>query len=107
VIDAQYGHIGTPLSRALVDTVRAEYTRAGVAMTQAQAEVETARRNLSNASNREKILKRTKEVTEVGIDQLQRQTKFWLERLAEAGAKLTDQLGTLQGSNTSQRSSQM
>jgi hypothetical protein len=107
VIDAQYGHINTPLSRALVDTVRAEYTRAGVAMTQAQAEVETARRNLSNASNREKILRRTKEVTEVGIDQLQRQTKFWLERLAEAGAKLTDQLGTLQGSNTSQRSSQM
>jgi hypothetical protein len=46
-------------------------------------------------------------VTEVGIDQLQRQTKFWLERLAEAGTKLTDQLGTLQGSNTSQRSSQM
>lgn len=107
VIDIQYGHIGTSLSRALVDTVRAEYTRAGVAMTRAQADVEAARQRLRNANNREQVLRRTKEVAEVGIDELQRQTRFWLKRLAEAGVKLTDQLGTLQGSDESQASSQM
>ncbi|CAD0107142.1 unnamed protein product [Aureobasidium uvarum] len=107
VIDVEYGHIGTSLSRALVDTVRAEYSRAGVAMTQAQADVEAARQRLSNANNREQVLKRTKDVAEVGIDQLQRQTRFWLKRLAEAGVKLTDQLGTLQGSDTGQMPSQM
>jgi hypothetical protein len=107
VIDVQYGHIGTSLSRALVDTVRAEYTRAGVAMTRAQADVEAARQRLSNANNREQVLRRTKEVAEVGIDELQRQTRFWLKRLAEAGVKLTDQLGTLQGGDASQGSSQM
>jgi hypothetical protein len=107
VIDVQYGNVGTALSRALVDTVRAEYTRAGVGLTRAQAEIETARQKLSNANNREKTLRRTKEVAEVGIDQLQRQTKFWLERLAAAGVKLSDQLGTLQRSDASQSSSQM
>jgi len=107
VIDLQYGHIGTSLSRALVDTVRAEYTRAGVAMTRAQADVEAARQRLRNANNREQVLRRTKEVAEIGIDELQRQTRFWLKRLAEAGVKLTDQLGTLQGSDDGQASSQM
>jgi hypothetical protein len=107
VIDVQYGNVGTALSRALVDTVRAEYTRAGVALTRAQADVENARQELSSANNREKTLRRTKEVAEVGIDQLQRQTKFWLERLAAAGVKLTDQLNTLQRSDASQSSSQM
>jgi hypothetical protein len=87
--------------------VRAEYTRAGVAMTRAQADVEAARQRLSNANNREQVLRRTKEVAEVGIDELQRQTRFWLKRLAEAGVKLTDQLGTLQGGDASQGSSQM
>jgi hypothetical protein len=105
VIDMQYGHIGTALSRALVDTVRAEYTRAGVTMTRAQAGVEATQQRLSNANNRVQVLRRTKKVAEVGIDQLQRQTRFWLERLAEAGVKLTDQLGTLQGNDASQRSS--
>lgn len=107
VIDIEYGHIGTSLSRALVDTVRAEYSRAGVAMTQAQADVEAARQRLNNANNREQVLKHTKDVAEVGIDQLQRQTRFWLKRLAEAGVKLTDQLGNLQGNETTQRPSQM
>ncbi|KAI4718160.1 hypothetical protein E4T48_05607 [Aureobasidium sp. EXF-10727] len=102
VIDVEYGHIGTSLSRALVDTVRAEYSRAGVAMTQAQADVEAARQRLNHANNRQQVLKRTKDVAEVGIDQLQRQTRFWLKRLAEAGVKLTDQLGALQGSDTGQ-----
>jgi hypothetical protein len=76
-------------------------------LTRAQADVETARQELSNANNREKTLRRTKEVAEVGIDQLQRQTKFWLERLAAAGVKLTDQLNTLQRSDACQSSSQM
>ncbi|KAH0066006.1 hypothetical protein KCU96_g18870, partial [Aureobasidium melanogenum] len=107
VIDIEYGHIGTSLSRALVDTVRAEYSRAGVAMTQAQADVEAARQRLNSANNREQVLKRTKDVAEVGIDQLQRQTRFWLKRLAEAGVKLTDQLGNLQGNDTAQRPPQM
>lgn len=107
VIDIQYGHIGTSLSRALVDTVRAEYTRAGAAMTRAQADVEAARQRLRNANNREQVLRRTKEVAEVGIDELQRQTRFWLKRLAEAGVKLTDQLGTLQSSDDCQASSQV
>lgn len=105
VIDIEYGHVGTSLSRALVDTVRAEYSRAGVAMTRAQADVEAARQRLSSAQNREQVLKRTKDVAEVGIDQLQRQTRFWLKRLAEAGVELTDQLGTLQGNETTQRPS--
>jgi len=87
--------------------VRAEYTRAGVAMTRAQADVEAARQRLRNANNREQVLRRTKEVAEIGIDELQRQTRFWLKRLAEAGVKLTDQLGTLQGSDDGQASSQM
>ncbi|KAI5207268.1 hypothetical protein AUEXF2481DRAFT_32564 [Aureobasidium subglaciale EXF-2481] len=106
VIDIQYGHIGTSLSRALVETVRAEFTRAEATMTRAQADVESARHRLNNANNREQALRRTKEVAEVGIDQLQRQTRFWLKRLAEAGVKLTDQLGTLQGRDTGQTSSQ-
>ncbi|THW13963.1 hypothetical protein D6D24_05750 [Aureobasidium pullulans] len=107
VIDIQYGHIGTSLSRALVDTVRAEYTRAEAAMNRAQADVEAVRQRLHNANNREQGLRRAKEVAEVGIDQLQRQTRFWLKRLAEAGVKLTDQLGTLQGSDAGQATSQM
>ena len=107
VIDIQYGHVGTSLSRALVDTVRAEYTRAGAAMTRAQADVEAARQRLRNANNREQVLRRTKEVAEVGIDELQRQTRFWLKRLAEAGVKLTDQLSILQSSDDCQASSQV
>lgn len=102
VIDIQYGHIGTSLSRALVGTVRDEFTRAETAMARAQADVEAARQRLNSASNREQNLRRAKEVAEVGIDQLQRQTRFWLKRLAEAGVKLTDQLGTLQGGDAGQ-----
>lgn len=104
VIDIQYGHIGTSLSRALLGTVRDEYTRAEEAMARAQADVESARQKLDTANSREQNLRRARDVAEVGIDQLQRQTRFWLKRLAEAGVKLTDQLGTLQGGNAGQSS---